>query len=68
MTRKISRINERRKAVCVFVKERETNKQSPMQRLGRYAEIKGKKERENNMKEKERNRQTENKSELQGLY
>lgn len=45
MTRKISGINERRKAVCVcvFVKERETNKQSPMQRLGRYAEIKGKK-------------------------
>lgn len=42
--------------VCVFVKERETNKQSPMQRLGRYA---GKKERENNMKEKERNRQTQ---------
>lgn len=60
MTRKISGINERRKAVCVCVCERERNKQTITHaKTGEVCRDKGKKERENNMKEKERNRQTQ---------
>lgn len=55
----------RKKTVCVFVKERETITHA---KTGEVCRDKGKEERENNIKEKERNRQTQNKSELQGLY